>query len=90
MENSFGQRAWPTMMECLSPTADWSCCLAMSNSLQDVERTGYVMSGIEHPEDVAAHSFGVAAAALLIVFKHKNNIERLARGTEARLGSRER
>jgi glycerol-3-phosphate acyltransferase PlsY len=33
---------------------------------------------------------GTAAAALLIVFKHKDNIERLARGTEARLGSRGR
>ena len=33
---------------------------------------------------------GTAAAALLIVLKHKDNIERLARGTEARLGSRER
>jgi glycerol-3-phosphate acyltransferase PlsY len=33
---------------------------------------------------------GTAAAALLIVLKHKDNIERLARGSERRLGSRER
>jgi len=31
-----------------------------------------------------------AVAALLIVLKHKDNIERLLRGTEARLGGRER
>jgi putative hydrolase of HD superfamily len=50
--------------------------LMTANSLQDVERTGYVMSGIEHPEDVAAHSFGVAAAALLIADRVAEPVDR--------------
>lgn len=36
------------------------------NALERVPRTGFVMSGIDDPEDVAAHTAGVAAAALLI------------------------
>jgi len=40
--------------------------LMTANSLEGIKRTGFVMSGIEDPEDVAAHSCGVAVAALLI------------------------
>jgi putative hydrolase of HD superfamily len=36
------------------------------NSLSEVPRTGYLMSGIESPECVAAHTAGVAATALVI------------------------
>ena len=37
------------------------------NALENVPRAGYVMSGVELPEDVAAHTAGVAAAALLAI-----------------------
>lgn len=36
------------------------------NRLESVPREGYVMSGIPDAEDVAAHTAGVAAAALLV------------------------
>ncbi len=36
------------------------------NSLEGVPRQGWVMSGVAGPEDVAAHTAGVAVAALLV------------------------
>jgi len=46
------------------------------NSLERVDRTGYVMSGVDRPEDVAAHSAGVAAAALLIADRVDGPVDR--------------
>ena len=40
--------------------------LMTANSLEGIKRTGYVMSGVPDPENVAAHTCGVAMAALLI------------------------
>ncbi len=50
--------------------------LMTANSLEGVKRTGYVMSGIEDPEDVAAHSSGVAVAALLIADRVTEPVDR--------------
>jgi len=34
-----------------------------ANALESVDRTGFAMCGVDHPETVAAHSFGMLAAA---------------------------
>jgi putative hydrolase of HD superfamily len=46
------------------------------NALEKVARTGFLMSGVEDPEDVAAHSAGVAAAALLIADRTPEAVDR--------------
>lgn len=50
--------------------------LMTANSLEGINRTGYVMSGVEDPEDVAAHCFGMATAALLIADRVAEPVDR--------------
>ena len=46
------------------------------NSLEGVARAGWVMSGVADPEDVAAHTAGVGAAALLIADRVAEAVDR--------------
>jgi len=47
-----------------------------ANALEHVPRTGFVQSGIDDPEDVAAHSAGVGVAALLIADRIPEPVDR--------------
>lgn len=46
------------------------------NALERVERTGYVMSGVDRPECVAAHTVGVSAASLVIADRVSEPVNR--------------
>jgi putative hydrolase of HD superfamily len=46
------------------------------NALEGVPRAGWLMSGIRRPEDVAAHTTGVAAAALMIADRVEESVDR--------------
>ncbi len=50
--------------------------LMTANSLEGIKRTGYVMNGVDDPEDVAAHCFGMATAALLIADRVAEPVDR--------------
>ena len=46
------------------------------NSLEGVDRAGFAMRGVEDPECVAAHTAGVAAAALLVADRLDEPVDR--------------
>lgn len=46
------------------------------NALERVPRTGFAMSGVDAPEDVAAHTAGVAAASLMIADRVSEPVDR--------------
>jgi putative hydrolase of HD superfamily len=47
-----------------------------ANALERVPRAGFLMSGVSGPEDVAAHTAGVAAAALMIADRLPEPVDR--------------
>jgi 5'-deoxynucleotidase YfbR-like HD superfamily hydrolase len=47
-----------------------------ANALEGVKRTGFVMSKVPDPENVAAHTFGVAAAAMLLADRVDEPVDR--------------
>ena len=65
-------------MQCVSATDPQRAVdfLLEANALERVPRAGFVMSGVEGPEDVAAHSAGVGAAALLIADRMETPVDR--------------
>jgi len=50
--------------------------LLEANALERVPRTGFVMSGVDSPENVAAHTAGVAVAAMLIADRMEAPVDR--------------
>jgi len=50
--------------------------LMEANALEGVKRAGFVMSGVDDPEDVAAHTAGVATAAMLIADRVGEPVDR--------------
>jgi putative hydrolase of HD superfamily len=50
--------------------------LMEANALEQVPRTGFALSGVDDPEDVAAHSAGVGVAALLIADRVPEAVDR--------------
>jgi putative hydrolase of HD superfamily len=50
--------------------------LMTANSLEEIPRTGYQMSGVPDPESVAAHTCGMAVAALLIADRVAEPVDR--------------
>jgi len=50
--------------------------LLEANALERVPRTGFVMSGVTGPENVAAHTCGVAVAALLVADRMEESVDR--------------
>jgi putative hydrolase of HD superfamily len=47
-----------------------------ANALERVPRAGFVMSGVEPPENVAAHTAGMAVACLLIADRTEEPVDR--------------
>jgi len=50
--------------------------LIEANALERVPRAGFVMSGVEDPEDVAAHTAGMGIACLLIADRMEEPVDR--------------
>ncbi|MEN8150510.1 MAG: HD domain-containing protein [Planctomycetota bacterium] len=50
--------------------------LMEANALDQVPRAGFVMSGVAHPENVAAHTAGMAVACLLIADRTEEAVDR--------------
>lgn len=49
--------------------------LLHGNQLKRTARTGWVQRGVANPEDVAAHSYGVAFTALVLVQKIRQSLD---------------
>ncbi len=50
--------------------------LLEANALERVPRAGFVMSGVASPENVAAHTAGMAVAAMLIADRMDAPVDR--------------
>ena len=77
----------PSMMAAISRMVSLGSVLAIGCGSPLLVVTGYLMDGLSWPQVIFTVVFAILVE-IVIVVKHKDNIKRIAAGTERKLGQK--